>query len=238
MRARAELRVDGRGHIRRVVSAPPIAFRRAGDAVYFVGTAAGPLGDDDLAIRVEVRDGGSLKVRSAAASVVYAGVRSRQRFEISVGTDATLDWYPEPVIATSGCHHLQEVRISLAPDARLDWTEEVVLGRHGEKPGEIELRMHVDLAGRPLLRHGLAVGAPGWDGPAILDGRRATGLRLVVGDAPPASTTGPGWAWLDLIGPARLLVAYGADLAELRRRMAEAGRPEDYLPSASMGSRR
>ena len=226
MRAQAELCVDGRGQILRVVSAPPITFRRARDAVYFVGTAAGPLGDDDLATRVEVCDGGALKLRSAAATVVYSGVGSRQRFEISVGSGATLDWHPEPVIATAGCRHLQDVRISLGPGASLDWTEEVVLGRHGEPPGEIELLMHVDLAGRPLLRHGLAVGAPGWGGPAVLDGHRATGLRLVVGTASPAPTTGLGWAWLDLDGPARLLVAYGADYAELRVRMAEADRSD------------
>jgi urease accessory protein len=228
MRAQAELCVEGRGQIRRVVSAPPVTFRRARDAVYLVGTAAGPLADDDLAVRVEVCDGGSLKVRSAAATVVYAGVGSRQRFDILVGRCATLDWHPEPVIATAGCRHLQDVRINLAPDARLDWTEEVVLGRHGEQPGQIELRLHVDLAGRPLLRHQLAVGAPGWDGPAVLGGQRATGLRLVVDTSSPASTTGLGWAWLNLDGPARLLVAYGADLAELRRRMVEASRSSGF----------
>lgn len=224
VKAQAELCVDGRGRMRRVVSAPPITFRRAADAVYLVGTAAGPLGDDDLAIRVEICDQGSLKVRSAAATVVYAGTGSRQKIEISLGHGAILDWHPEPVIATAGCHHLQDVRISLAAGARLDWTEELVLGRHGEMPGKIDLCLRVDLADRPLLRHHLAVGAPGWEGPAVLGDERAVGLRLVIDSAEPphTSTNGRGWAWLDLDSPGRLLVAHGADLAELRRRMADA----------------
>lgn len=226
MRAEAELRVEGCGDILRMVSAPPITFRRAADAVYLVGTAAGPLGDDDLALTVEVGAGGSLRVRSVAATVVYAGAGSRQRLDISVGEGAALDWRPEPVIATAGCHHLSDVRIGLAAGARLDWTEELVLGRHGEHPGRIELRLRVDLDGRPLLRHQLAVGAPGWDGPAVLGDRRAAGLRLVVDPAPPRhpSTAGAGWAWLDLDGPARLLVSHGRDLAEMRSRMADADR--------------
>jgi urease accessory protein len=225
VKAQAELCVDGRGHLRRVVSAPPITFRRAADAVYLVGTAAGPLGDDDLSMRVEVCDQGSLKVRSAAATVVYAGTGSRQKIDISLGPGAILDWHPEPLIATAGCHHVEDVQISLAAGARLDWTEELVLGRHGEVSGEIELRLRVDLADRPLLRHRLAVGAPGWEGPAVLGEERATGLRLVIDTAapPPTSTTALGWAWLDLDGPGRLLVAHGADVAELRMRMAEAG---------------
>lgn len=227
MKAEAELCVERRGQIRRMVSAPPITFRRAPEAVYLVGTAAGPMGDDDLTVRVEVCDGGWLTVRSAAATVIYAGGGSRQRFAVSVGRGGTLDWHPEPVIATAGCHHLQDVRISLAADARLDWTEEVVLGRHRETPGRIELHLRVDLDGRPLLRHQLAVGAPGWDGPAILGDQRAAGMRLVVDPASPAppSTAGTGWAWLDLDGPARLLVGYGSDLAELRNRMGHAHYP-------------
>lgn len=237
MKTRADLVVDGRGRIRRVVSTPPITFRRTADAVYLVGTAAGPLGDDDLSICVAVCDGGSLKVRSAAATMVYAGAGSRQRFDISVGSDATLDWHPEPVIATAGCHHLQDVRVTLEDNARLDWTEEVVLGRHGEAPGKIDLRMQVDLAGRPLLRHQLAVGSPGWDGPAVLDGQRAAGLRLIVNASPPqpGPATGPGWAWLELEGPAQLLVAYGADLIELRERTTDASKRWPVAESPASG---
>lgn len=224
MKAAAELRVAGRGEIDYLRCAPPMAFRRTPDALYQVGTAAGPLGEDDLSLSVRVLDGASLKFRSVVATVVYAGKGSRQRIDVVAGARAAIDWRPEPLIVTAGSHHVQDVRITLADDARLDWTEEVVLGRSGEEPGELELRLRVDLGGRPLLRQQLAVGAPGWDGPAVLGGCRATALRLVVGEPPSPRLAGPGcgWAWLPLEGPAWLLVANGDDLPQLRARLAAA----------------
>jgi urease accessory protein len=228
VRADAALHIDAGGRIGRVVSAPPVTFRAAGGAVYVVGTAAGPLGEDDVRVQVRVAAGGELRLRSAAATIVYAGRSSRQAFDIAVGPGASLDWRPEPLIATTGCHHLQDVSVSLAEGASVDWTEEVVLGRHGEAPGEVELRLSVDSGGRPLLRHHLVVGRPGWDGPAVLGAARATGLRLLAGPGvSPAGSGGPGdvglgWAWMDLDGPGRLLVAFGADLAQMRERMAAA----------------
>jgi urease accessory protein len=229
VKAHASLVVDGSGGLERVVSAPPVTFRAAGGAVYIVGTAAGPLGEDDISMDVRVAAGGMLRLRSAAATIVYAGRSSRQVFDVHVGAGAALDWRPEPLIATAGCHHVQDVRICLDPGASLDWSEEIVLGRHGEEPGAIELRLRVDAGGRPLLRHQLLIGQPGWDGPAVLGSARATGLRLVAGAADRRATesgarsVGDGWAWMDLEGPGRLLVAVGADLAELRVRMAAAG---------------
>jgi urease accessory protein len=218
----AELSIDGAGRLARVVSAPPVTFRAAGGAVYIVGTAAGPLGEDHVTVRVDVAAGGTLRLRSAAATIVYAGIASRQTQEVRVGSGATLDWHPEPLIATSDCRHVQDVVIDLDEGAHLDWTEEIVLGRHGEEPGIVEFRLRVEVAGRPLLRHQLSIGQPGWDGPAVLGPARATGLRLVVGSDPPVDgrSVGDGWAWMDLEGPGRLLVAVAPDLAELRQRMA------------------
>jgi urease accessory protein len=224
VRSRAELSIDARGRLARVVSAPPVTFRAAGDAVYLVGTAAGPLGEDDISVTVDVAAGGVLRLRSAAATIVYSGRGSRQTFMVTVGRGATLDWHPEPVIATAGCHHVQVARIDLDEGAELDWTEEVVLGRHGEAPGAIDLRLDVDRAGVPLLRHQVVVGAPGWDGPAVLGGHRSTGLRLRSGpNCPtPAVTVGEGWAWMALDAPGWLLVAVADDLPQLRARMAAA----------------
>jgi urease accessory protein len=196
VRSRAELSIDAGGRLARVVSAPPVTFRAAGDAVYLVGTAAGPLGEDDISVRVDVAAGGVLRLRSAAATIVYSGRGSRQ-----------------------------VTRVALEEGADLDWTEEVVLGRHGEAPGAIDLRLDVDRAGTPLLRHQVVVGAPGWDGPAVLGPNRTTGLRLRSGPGcpTPATTVGEGWAWLALDAPGWLLVAVADDLPQLRSRMAAAG---------------
>ncbi|MGI8752821.1 MAG: urease accessory protein UreD [Acidimicrobiales bacterium] len=220
MRARAELNVLASGRLGRVVSCPPVTFRAAGDAVYVVGTAAGPLGDDDIGIAVTVAEEATLRLRSAAATILYEGRSSRQRFEVSVGRCATLDWHPEPLIATAGCHHSQYVSLRVGEDAEVDWTEEVVLGRHGEEPGALDLRFDVDVAGVPLLRHQLVIGGPGWDGPAVVGPHRSVGLRLIIGPGmAPAADAGDGWAWMDLDGPGLLLVAVAGGLSELRERM-------------------
>lgn len=221
MRARAELNVLPSGRLGRVVSSPPVTFRAAGDAVYVVGSAAGPLGDDDIGIAVTVADHATLRLRSAAATILYGGRSSRQHVEVSVGRSATLDWHPEPLIATAGCHHAQHVHLRVGEDAEVDWTEEVILGRHGEEPGPLDLRFDVDLAGVPLLRHQLVIGGPGWDGPAVVGPHRSVGLRLIIGPGGPRTEgSGEGWAWLDLDGPGRLLVAVAGGLGELRDRMA------------------
>lgn len=220
MRARAELNVLASGRLGRVVSSPPIAFRASGDEVYVVGTAAGPLGDDDLSTTVNLAAGAILRLRSAAATILYGGGPSRQHFMVNLGAGACLDWRPEPLIATSGCHHAQHVRLCVGEDATVEWTEEVVLGRHGEGPGVVDLRFDVVVAGLPLLRHQLLIGGPRWDGPAVLGTSRAVGLRLIVGPGPPPPVeVGDGWAWMELEGPGRLLVALAPGLPELRHRM-------------------
>jgi urease accessory protein len=196
--------------------APPIAFRPTPDAVYLLGTAAGPAGADRVVVDVEVTDDGHLTVRSAAAQMLWSGTGSSQLTTLRVGARGSLDWRPEAVIVTAGARHVARSRVSLDPTARLDWTEVLVVGRHGEGPGDADLRLDVDVDGRPLLRHQVVVGPdmPGWDGPAVLGGHRALAVRLVAGTvcAPPPVTTGAGWAWMPLDGPGWLLTAVADDL--------------------------
>jgi urease accessory protein len=187
MRADASLTVEaGPGNrclLTRVVDAAPIGFRQGRDGVYMVGTAAGPLGTDQLSTTIEVGAGANLTMMSTAASIIYAGSGSGSRTEtvVTVAADATLIWRLEPIIVTSGCHHDSRSQVWLAPSARLDWTELVVCGRDGERPGSLHLRFDVDAGEAPLLRHGLVIGpdGPGWDGPCVLGGRRILGMRLV-----------------------------------------------------------
>lgn len=217
MRACAELIVGpgagtGQARIERMVHAAPIGWRVTPDAVYLVGTSASPVADDDIAIEVEVRAGARLVVRSSAATVAWRGCAggSRQRVAVRIGAGASLDWSPEPLIATAGCDHRQEVRISMACGSALRWEERLILGRHGEQPGRLTSTLRVDVDGAPLLRHTLSVGvdAPGWEGPAVLGGRRAVGLVLVAGpDLDAQARCGDGWACMPLAGPGSLTVA-------------------------------
>jgi urease accessory protein len=174
-------------------SAPPLTLR-ATDAgvVHVVGSAAGPVGGDDLHLAVTVGGGAALTIRSVAASIVLPGpadAPSSLAVEADLGSGASLRWLPQPTVAVVGCDHRAASTIRLAVDARLVWREVVVLGRHGEAPGSVVQRLRVDVAGRPLVRNDLAVGPrwPGSLGPGGVGGARAVGTALVVGhdlDAP------------------------------------------------------
>lgn len=229
MRAHAQLRVGPGGTLERLVDDPPVGWRPTPGAVYLVGTAGGPTGDDQIRIDVEVAAGAQLAVRSSAATVVYAGTGTAQHITVSIEPEARIDWAPEPVVVTSGARHTQVTRIDAAATATVDWTELLVLGRHGEEPGYADLRLDARMGGLPVLRHRLQVGpgAPGWDGPAVLGRGRAAAFRLVAGAglAPPPTRQGQGWAWMELAGPGWLLTAVAADLPDLRLALAAAGCP-------------
>jgi urease accessory protein len=230
VRAHAWLRIGSGGTVERLVDDPPIGWRVTPGAVYLVGTAGGPTGDDQVRLDVEVAPGARLAVRSSAATIVYAGTGTSQRIDAAVGAGGAIDWAPEPVVVTAGAHHTQVTRITADPSASIDWTELLVLGRHQEPPGRADLRLDCTLAGgRPLLRHRLQFGpgATGWDGPAVLGGHRTVALRLVAGPAlaPPPRRQGEGWAWLDLEGSGWLLTAVAADLPTLLGALAAAGSP-------------
>jgi urease accessory protein len=235
--ARARLRIDSSGRVADMVESPPVAWRPTPGALYLVGTAGGLTGDDDVGLDIEVAPGGRLTVRSVAATVVYAGGGTVHHVRLAVGSGASVDWRPEPLIVTAGATHVQAASIRLAPTAQLDWTDIVVLGRHGEEPGRAELRLDCVVAGdrgagdggagdRTLLRHHLSVGpgAPGWSGPAVVGRNRNLGVRLRAGPdlSPPRTSHGDGWAWMRLDGPGWMLSAVAPDLPTLLDRMASA----------------
>lgn len=221
----------GRTCFEELRSCPPLALRPAAGSLWMVGTAAGPLPGDRVALHVEVGTGASLALRSTAAMVAlgdYGDVRSELLVDVEVDAGGELRWLPDPTIATAGCHHRSAVTIRLAAGARLVWRDEVVLGRHGESPGRLASRIEVEADGVPLLRQELRVGpgAPGWQGPAVTGGARAVGMVLVVepGDrrtvAPSAGASlGPEVAVMPLSGGGTLVSAVAPDAPELRRRL-------------------
>jgi urease accessory protein len=202
----------------------PLVLRATPDAVYLVGGAAGPLGGDDLSLTVEVREGATLRLRTAAASVALPGggnAESVLRITATVGRGGRLEFLPEPVIVADGATHRIHTRVSLAEGACLLLREELILGRYGERGGCCATRLHVDLAGSPLLRHELSI--DGTDesilGPAILAGNRAAGsvLRVEPGWARPPASCAPGAAVMPLAGPAVLISALAPDAHTLRQ---------------------
>jgi urease accessory protein len=195
MKARAQLRVAGeRCDVLR--SDPPLTFRETPAGLHWIGSAAGPIGGDDLALDVELEDAAALVLSSVAASMAHpgpSGEPSSFRLTARVGEGAELRWQPRPAVLVRGCDHRVSAELDLAAGARLVWREEVVLGRHDETSGSLRQRLVVDRAGWPLLRTELAVGPrwPGSLGPAGVDGARAVGSLLLVGLAIAPAVTPP-----------------------------------------------
>jgi urease accessory protein len=237
----------GRTRLVTLRSEPPILVRRTGPRrtdgeveVHLVGGAAGPLGGDRLRIEVTVEPGARLCVRTVAASLALPGPPGAQSIldiHASVAAGGSLRWLPEPLIAAKGCDHLSRSLVDLDGDAFLAWREEVVCGRHGEEPGNARLESTVRLTGRTLMRQDLAVGprAPGWAGPSVLGGGRATGTLLMVDplwtEKPPeAAVLGPGAARMPLAGgPAALAAAVGGDLREVRAALDRAFMNDSHI---------
>lgn len=213
----------------------PLVLRRTPDAVYLVGGAAGPIGGDQLDLRVDVGAAAFLRVRSAAASVALPGLdglESVLSVTIAVAAGGCLEYLPEPVVVSAGARHATVFTVTLAAGASLLLRDELLLGRHGEAGGAARSVLRVDYAGRPLLRQEVSV--DGADavalGPALLAGHRGVGSLLLAGPAA-AGTAGDGAGGLDaavavlpLAGPGVLVTALADDAVTLRRRLTRGHR--------------
>jgi urease accessory protein len=239
---------DGVTRLPVLSSQVPLVLRRTPDAVYVVGGAAGPIGGDELALRISVGAGAFLRVRTAAASIALPGpdgLESALRVTVDVAAGARLEYLPEPVVVSAGARHATIIRVTLAEGASLLLRDEVLLGRHGEAGGASRTELRVSYAGRPLLRQSLAVsGTDTADlGPAVLAGHRGVGTLLHVDPALDAraadagnpsavvadpTTVGgvaavagqPTVAVMPLAGPAVLVTALASDAVTLRRRLS------------------
>lgn len=238
--ARIEARADGRGGTSLPVldGEGPLALRRTRGSgtearVTLVGAMSGPLGGDHLTVEARVGPDAHLHVGSAAATIALPGqAKGEARYDVRLDVDGggELRWLPEQLISAGGSELSVTSRVELRRGARLVFREEQVLGRVAENPGRLTSRLTVRHDGRTLLDQELACGpgAPGgWDGPAVLAGRRALGQLVVVQpefeeEPPPARMLGEYAALTPLAGPAVLVTALAPDALLLRRIMDEA----------------
>lgn len=159
LRANARLEVtdvDGALVLSSVRSEPPFAIRRCGDRVMVAGSAASPVGGDELSLDVVVGAGASLELGTVAATMVWPGAepgRSAMSTSCVVGEGAHLDWRPEPTVSVVGSDHLISTRVELAPTATCRLFDELSLGRHGEASGALEWELRVERGGRVLVHH-------------------------------------------------------------------------------------
>lgn len=226
--ARAAVVAEPGDRLSVVRSQVPLVLRRTAEAVYLVGAAGGPVGGDRLELRIEVRAGAALRLRTVAATVALpgpGGTESVLTVTASVEAGGTLEYLPEPTVVADGARHLTDISVDLAAGASLTLRDELILGRHNERGGACRTRLRVDYDHMPLLRHEVAV--DGTDeislGPAILAGRRAYGTMLYAGPRLPshAALASSCAAVMPLAGPGVLVSVLAPDSLALRRLLTE-----------------
>jgi urease accessory protein len=222
VKALAELDV-GADRAMRWRAEPPVVLRRTGPGrVHLVQAAGGPLGGDELELRLRLAAGAELTVCSAAATVAQPGRpgsgAARWTVIAELAEGARLRWWPEPTVVCDGAELHAGLRLELAGGAAALIREEVVLGRHGQRGGRYRGELSADHAGVPLVRHTtLLDGADAaLTGPAGTAGARVVSTVLGAGTEPvPAGcpTTGERpdlrWGLSRLAGPGWLLLAVG-----------------------------
>jgi urease accessory protein len=204
---RTEVRiVAAAGTLPEIHASGGLAARRTGpDTVHLIGTAATPLGGDELDIRIVVGPGARLVVRSVAATIALPSTRTALSlahwlFDVA----GELDFDPEPTIVAGGAHHHSVTEVRLTADARLRLRERVQIGRTGEDGGGWRGDLCADIGDLPLLRHRLELGA-GSATDDNLTAPRALDSELVYPDDRPAETDG--------LVAARLPLALGGTLS-------------------------
>ena len=232
--AALEVVVEG-SRVVRLSATPPLAAKVLdgpnGPELLLVGAAASLLEGDRLSVSLRLGAGATLTVRTAAATIAHpcpGGGATAFDVEAVLADGARLAWLPEPLVACAGCRHAGRSRLRLFRGAVAVWSETVALGRTGEQPGDVALRLDVDLEGVPLLREGLRAGpsAPGWDGPTVLAGARHAGTVALLGSTasppvPHGDHDGPRGA-LRLAGPGAVARAVGAEGAAVERTLSAA----------------
>ena len=190
----AELR-NGRTVITDLRSEAPMALRETARGISMLGSAAGPVGGDELAMAVRVGVGASLCIEAIAATMVFphaSGARSRQRLEIDIEDGGHLRWVGQPLLVIARGNHEQSTVIRLGPLATLDFVDEVALGRTNEDPGRLDSHLRVERGGLPLIDQQQIYDPadPAWTTSAGLGSFRHVRHHLVVGRlADPVATT-------------------------------------------------
>lgn len=190
MIARTTAVIEPGGVLGAVSCAPPLTLRQVrGEQrceLRLVGTAAGPLAGDDLALSLVLRAGARATLRAAGASVAQGGGGGRTlsiRAELGEGADLSAE--PGTLVACAGSQVDVRVEVLLGAGARVDWRELIVLGRTGEPPGRVTLRWDVTRCGQPVLRQ-FADFDPGLRG--LTAGKRVLACALISDPAVPVRT--------------------------------------------------
>lgn len=154
--------------------------------VHLVGTAAGPLGGDDVTIAVQAGPGTDLAVRSAGATIIQPGLHrpdSRLRLELHVGDGAELDVATQPTVICQGAEHENETTIELIGSGQVRLLEQVLLGRSNESGGDWVGRTRLTRDDVPVFRHTLRSQLLRVDGTRVISTLVHSGTKAVPATA-------------------------------------------------------
>lgn len=184
---------DGSVVARGALAVAPYWCRWEGDTLWIVGSAATPVGEDDITLDLRVGEGVRATVRSVAATIIYAargeGTRLTTRLHVAAG--ASLIWQPEPVIVTARARHRMAMTADVATGGALVADEVVVLGRSEEVAGPYVSVTDLRRDGEPICLTSFDTATPGWSGPGGTAGAKVVGTRLVVDPAEVGDHAGP-----------------------------------------------
>ena len=213
------------------LAATPYWCRWDGTTLWIVGSAACPVGEDDVTIDLRVGEGVRAVVRRVAATVVYAarGVGTRLTTRLHVGAGAALLWQPEPVIVTARARHRSTLVADVGVGGSLVADEVVVLGRSDEVAGAFASVTDLRRDGRPISLTSFDTATPGWAGPGGTGGAKVVGTRVVVGPTGAAAFVDRSTVVLHPEGGGELVTTMAATPEQARAQL-EAARP---APSGS-----
>ncbi|MCF7552125.1 urease accessory protein UreD [Pseudonocardia sp. WMMC193] len=236
MRARALLtveRVGDRSVVRELRSQSPLSLvPRRGTAatldpaatVHLVGSAATPLGGDDVELAVHVGPAAELVLTGVAAAVALAGTSSLT-VRVTLDEGATLQYLPEPTVVTARADHHTLLHTELHETARVRLREILVGGRAGEQPGRYRgtTRVATGLGSCPVLHQTQEFGDPALQASsAVLAGNRVLGTEVLLWGADGEAATGESWALTPLARRGSLATAVGPDAVSTQRALAQA----------------
>ena len=169
-----------------VRSQPPLTLRRSGGRLLVVGSAAGPVGGDELDLHLTVAPGAHVSIGTVAATIVWPGPhgqRSTMSLTIDVGAGAHVDWSPCPTISVAGCDHLMSTVVRLDRGATCRVVEELALGRGDEPTGRLDATVRIERDGAPLVHHRerFGVDVPGWSSTTAVGDARFVHQAFRVG---------------------------------------------------------
>jgi len=149
------------GRLLSLACQPPLTVRQVRSeradtcALCLVGTAAGPLAGDELALSLQLVAGAHASLQAAGASIAQgrgSGAPARLSIEATLGAGARLSAAPGTLVVCEGGRVDVAVTVNLGTGAVLEWRELIVLGRTHDRPGRASLTWNVTRDAQPVLR--------------------------------------------------------------------------------------